>query len=226
MPDDVSKKSLKVLDKKLQMLAEHADFHVNINSRVRRRHPQSGGRAGRRQACAGTRLHLDRRHHPRWRRTTQPLGEREREVFLEMQKLEKQQLLAVQLVSRKTSRNGRAQRLALPRRRTLSLHLRGRPGALLLAAARLSRQAARTVHASRTSAASTTPKRAALRSAPYPAFTRSRTSTPGAIRKQFTLRSNHPPLKATLVHLSLLIVAFATHYTVFILSRVSGNVLE
>src|SRR3982751_165838 len=34
MPDDVSKKSLKVLDKKLQMLAEHADFHVNINSVV------------------------------------------------------------------------------------------------------------------------------------------------------------------------------------------------
>src|SRR5438105_3996332 len=32
MPDDVSKKSLKVLDKKLQLLSEHADFHVNINS--------------------------------------------------------------------------------------------------------------------------------------------------------------------------------------------------
>ena len=31
-PDDVSKKSLKVLDKKLQILAEHADFQVNINS--------------------------------------------------------------------------------------------------------------------------------------------------------------------------------------------------
>ncbi len=31
-PDDVSKKSLKVLDKKLQLLAEYADFHVNINS--------------------------------------------------------------------------------------------------------------------------------------------------------------------------------------------------
>src|SRR5437868_8603514 len=29
-PADVSKKSLKVLDKKLQLLAEHADFHVNI----------------------------------------------------------------------------------------------------------------------------------------------------------------------------------------------------
>src|ERR1700727_2818692 len=34
MPDEVSKKSLKVLDAKLQMLAEHAEFHVNINSVV------------------------------------------------------------------------------------------------------------------------------------------------------------------------------------------------
>ena len=34
IPDDVSKKSLKVLDKKLELLAEHADFHVNINSVV------------------------------------------------------------------------------------------------------------------------------------------------------------------------------------------------
>src|SRR5579872_1836075 len=33
-PDDVSKKSLKVLDKKLELLAEYADFHVNINSVV------------------------------------------------------------------------------------------------------------------------------------------------------------------------------------------------
>src|SRR6202167_3301287 len=32
MPDDVSKKSLKVLDQKLKLLAEHADFHININS--------------------------------------------------------------------------------------------------------------------------------------------------------------------------------------------------
>jgi MoaA/NifB/PqqE/SkfB family radical SAM enzyme len=34
MPDDVSKKSLKVLDKKLQLLSEYAEFHVNINSVV------------------------------------------------------------------------------------------------------------------------------------------------------------------------------------------------
>ncbi len=31
-PDDVSKKSLKVLDRKLQLLAEHAQFDVNINT--------------------------------------------------------------------------------------------------------------------------------------------------------------------------------------------------
>jgi MoaA/NifB/PqqE/SkfB family radical SAM enzyme len=33
-PDDVSKKSLKVLDKRLEMLADFAEFHVNINSVV------------------------------------------------------------------------------------------------------------------------------------------------------------------------------------------------
>ncbi|MGH9325834.1 MAG: radical SAM protein [Terriglobia bacterium] len=32
IPDDVSKKSLKVLDQKLRLLAEHAEFSVNINS--------------------------------------------------------------------------------------------------------------------------------------------------------------------------------------------------
>jgi len=34
VPDDVSMKSLKVLDKKLEMLSQHAEFHVNINSVV------------------------------------------------------------------------------------------------------------------------------------------------------------------------------------------------
>ena len=33
-PDEISKKSLKVLDKKLEMLAHYAEFHVNINSVV------------------------------------------------------------------------------------------------------------------------------------------------------------------------------------------------
>ena len=33
-PDEISKKTLKVLDKKLQFLSQYADFHVNINSVV------------------------------------------------------------------------------------------------------------------------------------------------------------------------------------------------
>jgi MoaA/NifB/PqqE/SkfB family radical SAM enzyme len=33
-PDEISKKSLKVLDKKLEMLAQFAEFHININSVV------------------------------------------------------------------------------------------------------------------------------------------------------------------------------------------------
>ena len=65
MPDDVSKKSLKVLDKKLQMLAEHAHFHVNINQRTWGRHSQSGGRPGRGSPCDGTWLHVDCGHYPR-----------------------------------------------------------------------------------------------------------------------------------------------------------------
>ena len=49
-PDEVSKKSLKVLDKKLQLLAEHADFHVNINSVVGSgiHHPQDALTIGKR----------------------------------------------------------------------------------------------------------------------------------------------------------------------------------
>ena len=46
-------------------------------------------------------------------------------------------------------RQRRAQRLALPRGLPLPLHLRERPGPLLLAAARLSRRSARRLHQSR-----------------------------------------------------------------------------
>jgi MoaA/NifB/PqqE/SkfB family radical SAM enzyme len=49
-PDEVSKKSLKVLDRKLQLLAEHAEFHVNINSVVGSgvSHPQDALTIGKR----------------------------------------------------------------------------------------------------------------------------------------------------------------------------------
>src|SRR6202142_945680 len=54
-PDEVSKKSLKVLDKKLELLAEHADFHVNINSVVGSgiSHPQDALTIGKRAIALG-----------------------------------------------------------------------------------------------------------------------------------------------------------------------------
>src|SRR5258708_18823285 len=58
-PDDVSMKSLKVLDKKLQWLKEHAEFHVNINS-VIGAGEGTMGRCRDRQAGRGTGIHFHR----------------------------------------------------------------------------------------------------------------------------------------------------------------------
>lgn len=54
-PDDVSKKSLKVLDRKLQLLAEHAHFQVNINSVLGAgvRHPEDAAAVAKRAAELG-----------------------------------------------------------------------------------------------------------------------------------------------------------------------------
>lgn len=54
-PDDVSKKSLKVLDRKLEWLAEYADFDVNINSVLGGgiRHPEDAATITRRARSLG-----------------------------------------------------------------------------------------------------------------------------------------------------------------------------
>ena len=89
MPDDVSKKSLKVLDKKLQLLAEHADFHVNINSVVGggTRNPHDALVIGRRAVQLGFTSTIGIIHDGEGQ--LRPLGDEEREVFLKMKKLEK-----------------------------------------------------------------------------------------------------------------------------------------
>jgi len=89
MPDDVSKKSLKVLDKKLQLLAEHATFHVNINSVLGGgiHNPEDALTVGRRAMELGFTSTVGIIHDGDGQ--LEPLGEREREVFLEMKKFEK-----------------------------------------------------------------------------------------------------------------------------------------
>jgi MoaA/NifB/PqqE/SkfB family radical SAM enzyme len=88
-PDDVSKKSLKVLDKKLQLLAEHADFHVNINSVVGGgiTHPQDALVIGKRAIELGFTSTVGIIHDGSGQ--LQPLGEEERRIYHEMQALEK-----------------------------------------------------------------------------------------------------------------------------------------
>ena len=88
MPDEVSKKSLKVLDKKLEILAEHADFHVNINSVVGGgiHNPDDALVVCRRAIELGFSATVGIIHdgdgQPR------PLGDRERAVYHEMKALE------------------------------------------------------------------------------------------------------------------------------------------
>lgn len=89
MPDDVSKKSLKVLDKKLKILAEHADFHVNINSVVGGgiRHPEDALVVGRRAIELGFSATIGIIHDGDGQ--LQPLSERERAIYLEVKGMEK-----------------------------------------------------------------------------------------------------------------------------------------
>jgi MoaA/NifB/PqqE/SkfB family radical SAM enzyme len=88
-PDDVSKKSLKVLDKKLQLLAEYADFHVNINSVVGGgvHHPQDALTIGKRALELGFSSTIGIIHDGEGQ--LQPLGDEERRIYHEMKALEK-----------------------------------------------------------------------------------------------------------------------------------------
>ena len=89
MPDDVSKKSLKVLDKKLQILAEYAHFHVNINSVLGGgiHNPEDALVVGKRAMELGFTSTVGIIHDGDGQ--LRPLAQREREVFLEMKKFEK-----------------------------------------------------------------------------------------------------------------------------------------
>jgi MoaA/NifB/PqqE/SkfB family radical SAM enzyme len=89
MPDDVSKKSLKVLDKKLQLLSEHATFHVNINSVVGGgiHHPKDALKIGKRALELGFTSTVGIIHDGDGQ--LQPLGDVEREVYTAMRSMEK-----------------------------------------------------------------------------------------------------------------------------------------
>lgn len=80
-PDDVSKKSLKVLDKKLELLAEYAEFGVNINSVIGSgiRQPEDAETVARRAVGLGFTSTLGIIHDGNGQ--LRPLGDRERKVY-------------------------------------------------------------------------------------------------------------------------------------------------
>src|SRR5690348_11986842 len=89
MPDEVSKKSLKVLDRKLQLLAEHAEFHVNINSVVGGgiKHPEDALVIGKRAIELGFSSTVGIIHDSDGQ--LRPIGEREQKIYREMRDMEK-----------------------------------------------------------------------------------------------------------------------------------------
>jgi MoaA/NifB/PqqE/SkfB family radical SAM enzyme len=88
-PDETSKKSLKVLDKKLEMLADHAEFHVNINSVVGGgiKNPQDAITIGRRAIELGFTSTIGIIHDGDGQ--LKPLGGEERRVYFEMRNWDK-----------------------------------------------------------------------------------------------------------------------------------------
>ena len=88
-PDDVSKKSLKVLDRKLQLLSKHALFHVNINSVVGGgiQHPDDALVIGKRAIALGFSSTIGIIHDNTGQ--LKPLSAKEREIYLAVKALEK-----------------------------------------------------------------------------------------------------------------------------------------
>ena len=88
-PDEISKKSLKVLDKKLEFLSQYADFHVNINSVVGGgiKNPQDALTIGHRALGLGFTSTIGIIHDGDGQ--LKPLGGEERRVWSEMRGFKK-----------------------------------------------------------------------------------------------------------------------------------------
>ncbi len=147
IPDDTSKKSLKVLDRKLEWLAEYAEFAVTINSVLgdELRTPNDAVVIARRARELGFNSTVGILHDNGGQ--TRPLPAEHIAAYEEIRKLE----TAVFSFShfdrfQHNLARGLPKRLALPRRRPVPVHLRGRVGALLLTAAWTSGGAAGDIH--------------------------------------------------------------------------------
>lgn len=94
-PDDVSKKSLKVLDQKLRLLSEWAEFHVNINSVLGSgvENPEDALTVARRAVELGFTSTVGILHDGSGQ--LKPLGRHEHDIFAEIMKLGKRSFARV-----------------------------------------------------------------------------------------------------------------------------------
>ena len=83
-PDDVSKKSLKVLDSKARQPARSREIQGKYQLRGRRRCRKPRRSVDNCQPCTRARLFIDRRRHSRQRRPAQRADVREKEVYKEI----------------------------------------------------------------------------------------------------------------------------------------------
>jgi len=94
MPDDVSKKSLKVLEKKLQWLAELAEFEVSINSVVGSsiRNPDDAVIVGRKAQALGLKSTIGIIHDHSGQAT--PLSQRQKASYEEYMQIQKESFVS------------------------------------------------------------------------------------------------------------------------------------
>jgi organic radical activating enzyme len=182
LPDEISKKSLKVLDQKLVLLAEYAEFQVNINSVLGSgvKNPEDALKVARRAQELGFTSTVGILHDGQGQ--LKPLGTRETEIFEEIMAMGKRGFSRL---------NGFQHNIA-----------KGKPTTGAAAPARVTSTSARTAWCTgarssaairafpwkniqpKICAASISRKNIAPRSAPFPACSKSPWSTTGAARRR------------------------------------------
>ena len=144
-PDEVSKKSLKTLDSRLEWLSQYAVFQVNINSVLGSgvKNPEDALTIAKRAVELGFTSTVGIIHDGEGQ--LKGLNPRQIEIFEEIMSMGKTFVLAVQRFPAQRGARKRAQ-LAMPVGLAVFVYLRGRAGALVLAATRVSGDSAGAVH--------------------------------------------------------------------------------
>ena len=202
-PDEVSKKSLRVLDKKLQDLKDHATFDVNINSVLGGgiKNAEDARTINNRARELGFSTSIGIIHDGSGR--LKPLGPAERKVYDEVSAaISGPWQVFKNLYSGITSfqdnlADGKAQRVALPRGRALPLHLRRRGSSTTARSSAALRACRSRAIRSTTSAANSTRPSRARRTARSAACTASRRWTSGEAARSPVASPQSPSLQSS-----------------------------